>query len=102
MDYAGEYGRKEDGAEDFQELQDGRDSHSPCAISVEGKQLFISAADEKLEILELQNMIIENQRYILSRLIGQLSLRSDFELDEKLQLLIRETNKSFESLNGGN
>ena len=54
MDYAGEYGRKEDGAEDFQELQDGRDSHSPCAISVEGKQLFISAADEKLEILELQ------------------------------------------------
>ena len=59
-------------------------------------------AKEILEILELQNMIIENQRYIISRLIGQLSMRSDFELEEKLQLLIRETNHSFESLNGGN
>lgn len=58
-------------------------------------------AQEILDILELQNMIIENQRYILSHLIGQMSMRSDFELDEKLQDLIRETNSSFELLNGG-
>lgn len=58
-------------------------------------------AQEILEILELQNTIIENQRYILSRLIGQLSMQSDFKLDYKLQELIRETNSSFELLNGG-
>jgi len=58
-------------------------------------------AQEILEILELQNTIIENQRYIMSRLIGQLSMQSDFKLDDKLQELIRETNSSFELLNGG-
>lgn len=61
----------------------------------------IKTASEILDILELQNMIIENQRYILSRLIGQMSMHPDFELDEKLQTLIRETNRSFELLNGG-
>lgn len=58
-------------------------------------------AQEILEILELQNMIIENQRYILSHLIGKMSMRPDFELDEKLQALIRETNQSFDLLSGG-
>ena len=59
-------------------------------------------AQEILDILELQNMIIENQRYILSCLIGKMSMHSDFELDQKLQELNRETNRSFELLNGGN
>ena len=38
----------------FKSRKTGETATAPYAISVEGKQLFISAADEKLEILELQ------------------------------------------------
>ena len=57
-------------------------------------------AKELVDILELQNMIIENQRYVVSELLGKLSSRSDFELSEKLQGLIREINRSISTLNG--
>ena len=38
----------------FKSRKTGKAASNPYAISVEGRQLFISAADEKLEILELQ------------------------------------------------
>lgn len=58
-------------------------------------------AAEILDILELQNTIIENQRIIIAELMAKMSQRSDFELNDLLQRQIREVNKSIELLNGG-
>ena len=51
------------------------------------------------EFLEVQNTIIENQRYIISELMRRFCLNSEFDLDEELVRMIRENNQMVEKLN---
>lgn len=51
------------------------------------------------EFLEVQNTIIENQRYIISELMRRFCLNSTFDLDEELVRMIRENNQMVEKLN---
>lgn len=51
------------------------------------------------EILEMQNTIIENQRYIISELMKSYCLNSAFDLDKELIRVIRENNQMVETLN---
>lgn len=51
------------------------------------------------EFLEVQNTIIENQRYIISELMRRFCLNSAFDLDEELVRMIRENNQMVEKLN---
>lgn len=50
------------------------------------------------EFLEVQNTIIENQRYIISELMRRFCLNSAFDLDEELVRMIRENNQMVEKL----
>lgn len=45
------------------------------------------------EIMELQNTLIENQRYVISELMKQYCLEPTFEIDERLQAVIRQNNE---------
>ena len=51
------------------------------------------------EFLEVQNTIIENQRYIISELMRRFCLNYAFDLDEELVRMIRENNQMVEKLN---
>lgn len=48
---------------------------------------------EYQKIMELQNTIIENQRYIISELMGLYCMEPAFEIKEELQGVIRENNQ---------
>ena len=45
------------------------------------------------EIMELQNTLIENQRYVISELMKRYCLEPPFEIDERLQAVIRQNNE---------
>lgn len=45
------------------------------------------------EIMELQNTLIENQRYVISELMKRYCLEPIFEIDERLQAVIRQNNE---------
>lgn len=45
------------------------------------------------EIMELQNTLIENQRYVISELMKRYCLEPAFEIDERLQAVIRQNNE---------
>ena len=49
--------------------------------------------------MEVQNTIIENQRYIICELMRRFCLNSAFDLDEELVRVIRENNQMVEKLN---
>lgn len=49
--------------------------------------------------MEVQNTIIENQRYIISELMRRFCLNSAFDLDEELVRVIRKNNQMVEKLN---
>lgn len=43
--------------------------------------------------MELQNTIIENQKYVISELMKWYCTEPDFRLDEQLQAVIRQNNQ---------
>lgn len=48
---------------------------------------------EQSGIMELQNTLIENQRYVISELMKRYCLEPTFEIDERLQAVIRQNNE---------
>ena len=51
------------------------------------------------EIMELQNTIIENQRYVISELMRMYCMEPEFEISDELQSAIRESNRLISILN---
>lgn len=51
------------------------------------------------EIMELQNTIIENQRYIIQEIMKLYCMEPSFKIDEGLQAAIRQNNQLMSILN---
>ena len=51
------------------------------------------------EIMELQNTIIENQRYIIQEIMKLYCMDPSFEIDDGLQAAIRQNNQLMSILN---
>ena len=49
--------------------------------------------------MELQNTIIENQRYVISELMRMYCMEPEFEISDELQSAIRESNRLISILN---
>lgn len=51
------------------------------------------------EIMELQNTIIENQKYIIQEIMKLYCIEPSFEIDDRLQAAIRQNNQLMSILN---
>lgn len=51
------------------------------------------------EIMEIQNTVIENQRYVISELMKKYCLEPSFEIDERLQAVMQQNNQLMSIIN---
>lgn len=51
------------------------------------------------EIMELQNTIIENQRYVIQEIMRLYCMEPSFEISDGLQAVIRQNNQLMSMLN---